>query len=48
MRGDTTEKFYTYYKLQGSQTTYLHLHILILFYTYYKLQGSQTAQPKSH
>ena len=34
--------FYTYYKLQGSQTQPEWLGYLNWFYTYYKLQGSQT------
>ena len=34
--------FYTYYKLQGSQTADNVLIQHTLFYTYYKLQGSQT------
>ena len=35
--------FYTYLKLQGSQTIELLLHPKSLFYTYLKLQGSQTS-----
>ena len=35
-------QFYTYKKLQGSQTIELLLHPKSLFYTYKKLQGSQT------
>ena len=35
--------FYTYYKLQGSQTASQQQQELLSFYTYYKLQGSQTS-----
>ena len=35
-------KFYTYLKLQGSQTRLLNEAKEELFYTYLKLQGSQT------
>ena len=35
-------KFYTYKKLQGSQTFLLAVLLNHLFYTYKKLQGSQT------
>ena len=42
--------FYTYYKLQGSQTVSSCVFKVSTFYTYYKLQGSQTcsigANPK--
>ena len=34
--------FYTYLKLQGSQTTGIISNLPIMFYTYLKLQGSQT------
>ena len=34
--------FYTYKKLQGSQTLLTTPNFLLLFYTYKKLQGSQT------
>ena len=34
--------FYTYYKLQGSQTELSETVKDTVFYTYYKLQGSQT------
>ena len=34
--------FYTYLKLQGSQTDLTKSVSLIWFYTYLKLQGSQT------
>ena len=34
--------FYTYKKLQGSQTDNLQQSSNIMFYTYKKLQGSQT------
>ena len=37
-------EFYTYKKLQGSQTLNQCLTALGLFYTYKKLQGSQTGQ----
>ena len=36
------DKFYTYSKLQGSQTILLIMLSPIMFYTYSKLQGSQT------
>ena len=36
-------RFYTYSKLQGSQTVTVKNQCVILFYTYSKLQGSQTA-----
>ena len=36
-------EFYTYKKLQGSQTALAVGKSLPLFYTYKKLQGSQTA-----
>ena len=35
--------FYTYYKLQGSQTLQVAECCIPSFYTYYKLQGSQTS-----
>ena len=35
--------FYTYKKLQGSQTVPQYARASILFYTYKKLQGSQTS-----
>ena len=35
--------FYTYSKLQGSQTMVIFKSVYLLFYTYSKLQGSQTA-----
>ena len=34
--------FYTYSKLQGSQTSFQTLSEDVMFYTYSKLQGSQT------
>ena len=37
------KKFYTYKKLQGSQTTKLDEKSDYEFYTYKKLQGSQTS-----
>ena len=36
--------FYTYKKLQGSQTPITLISPLAKFYTYKKLQGSQTYQ----
>ena len=36
-------EFYTYKKLQGSQTLSAFVDSPDLFYTYKKLQGSQTA-----
>ena len=41
--GDGGKKFYTYKKLQGSQTFLVVFKFYIWFYTYKKLQGSQTA-----
>ena len=38
--------FYTYKKLQGSQTNKLRTKSLDKFYTYKKLQGSQTKRIK--
>ena len=38
----TKKQFYTYLKLQGSQTVTLKGSTVVLFYTYLKLQGSQT------
>ena len=38
-------KFYTYKKLQGSQTDILKQAKQVPFYTYKKLQGSQTISP---
>ena len=35
-------RFYTYLKLQGSQTVKVAVALYFLFYTYLKLQGSQT------
>ena len=35
--------FYTYKKLQGSQTPHEVANLVEQFYTYKKLQGSQTA-----
>ena len=35
--------FYTYLKLQGSQTANLICCSSLMFYTYLKLQGSQTS-----
>ena len=37
--------FYTYLKLQGSQTAFLSSLEQARFYTYLKLQGSQTGSP---
>ena len=34
--------FYTYKKLQGSQTIMGIIELVVEFYTYKKLQGSQT------
>ena len=38
-----TAEFYTYLKLQGSQTREERGNIMKMFYTYLKLQGSQTS-----
>ena len=38
--------FYTYYKLQGSQTVSSPVELSTTFYTYYKLQGSQTSNAR--
>ena len=35
--------FYTYLKLQGSQTQPKKVNLIEQFYTYLKLQGSQTS-----
>ena len=35
--------FYTYLKLQGSQTAFVVVPVPLRFYTYLKLQGSQTS-----
>ena len=40
-------KFYTYLKLQGSQTVPFASVTSTVFYTYLKLQGSQTVKPKA-
>ena len=37
-----SQSFYTYKKLQGSQTVFLPVDVVIMFYTYKKLQGSHT------
>ena len=42
MKNSAQIGFYTYKKLQGSQTTFLKVLVSSMFYTYKKLQGSQT------